>query len=338
MYAAPVGEDGSALVPTVGNETQLMAADKGSWGKPAYAPLFILKQPRTGSSWLGNHLKDLGSYYAVSIEANDAATKKYGNHFHDNHGHDNQHALHAYCEEVTDHVMSVLMGATSRDHFTMLSNKDAPWGAVGLFPFNGGDLNLKQNGKVDWRCLAKIEKRIKRSIKKGEMVAPRLVVLTRRNVVSQGLSSAKAKDMEAKHKCSHPYTERDDECTERFWYKWKQDPADLLDLVQEKVNEAQGLRVVAQRLKKSWGLHSVNYVQFEDMLNQAEGHGLALTHQLTKLIGAKHENGATAKKDRLNKVAKHRGMSPREQLKNYREVLAYFEENAPWSWVHDLKA
>lgn len=292
------------------------------------APLFVLKQPRTGSSWLGKHLVNLGIYGGnVNMEVTNEAMKHAKAKAPGGADTMTPEGAKAYCEEATDTVVSALKG------------KDGKWGAVSLNAFNGYDMEISlATGKVSWKCMTDIMKAVKYQIQSGKMPPPNLVILTRKNVVSQALSDAKAQDMTAKNACDHPYTERVDVCTERFTWRWKQNPADLAVLIREKEAQPKAMFALGKALQKNWGCHTPAFITYEKMLDQAQGHGLALPYSVTKLIGGQPEDGSTAQKDPLNKVSSHVGVPPRTALSNYDEILKFFWKQGHADWAKMLES
>ena len=300
----------------------------------ADAPLFVLKQERTGSSWLHWHLDNLKMYASADMEvtnyAQEKAQDKYG------HGRDGW----------TKKDYRVFSRDAAGDVLDMLKGHDGKYGAAGTNPFKIL-MELTSDGNVTWGQVPEpkghggmyeIMNAVKEAIDAGEMPPPKILVLTRRNVVHQALSEAKAEDMEKHHACKFPYTEESFTCVKRFTYKWAQDPADLVELTLDLNRKAKALPVLAGDLMRAWGSTEVTHVYFEELLEQGEGNGLAMPFGITGLIGSPNEDGESAKLDPYNANATVRGMPPHEFLKNFQTVFDYFEKEGYHKWAKQLAA
>ena len=135
--------------------------------------------------------------------------------------------------------------------------------------------------------------------------------------------------------CDLPYTEKPDVCTERFYYKWKQDPEELLQIAYRLKAKSSALWVVAKDLQSAWGSQSPIALTLEDFAAQGQGKGLALPAKITDALGVAAEGPDTivGTSKASNKAGK---MSPKQSLKNYEEVLDYFQQHAPKEWVTSL--
>lgn len=308
--AASRDEDGSTLAEVL---TDAANSEQERSTAVARRPVLVLKMARTGSTWLGNALRDEAGLCAFHNEVTNIPVVYRGL----------TTANESNCAELASYVRR-----------SMQCRKSGVYGGITLNPFKFDVHNPLEPGS----CWSRLHETL-------TALGPQVIILNRENVIAQAASDLKSIEIKALGLCGRPEDSWHlDRCgAEAQEHQISPDPAKFLTVVREKNATNNQLLSVGQTLAA--GTEVPLQLTMEEMFDDGK-HGLALPPRLLEYIGvtpAAEQRPAAAPFDLRSFIRRGaRGRSslrvtanpPREPvmrrvLANYGAVHEYFADHAP---------